>query len=251
LPAELAALIKGAWIGLGRPSAGADVNGASSVVSVSNGADAAVDAGSIVDGWYRTDLGRSPDAEGLAVWTRVVSSGDPSAHEKFMIGARIERDIRAAYVDILGRQGDPAGIRAYQDAMLRDGWTLEQVRASLRNSAEGVARLSLPQFAVGVNELPADMLALVHAGERIMPAADNADLMMRLDEPSSLAASLGDVSSLLTALLEKVDLVVMTLQQHGVMTASATQAGAEAVVDELHSRVKEIEWLRSSLPSMA
>jgi hypothetical protein len=168
-----------------------------------------------------------------------------------MIGARIERDISAAYVDILGRQGDPAGILAYQNAMLRDGWTLEQVRASLRNSAEGVARLSLPQFAVGVNELPADMLALVHAGERIMPAADNADLMMRLDEPSSLAASLGDVSSLLTALLEKVDLVVMTLQQHGVMTASATQAGAEAVVDELHSRVKEIEWLRSSLPSMA
>jgi hypothetical protein len=119
LPAELAALIKGAWIGLGRPSAGADVNGASSVVSVSNGADAAVDAGSIVDGWYRTDLGRSPDAEGLAAWTRVVSSGDPSAHEKFMIGARIERDISAAYVDILGRQGDPAGIACLQGSSER------------------------------------------------------------------------------------------------------------------------------------
>lgn len=40
-----------------------------------------------------------------------------------------------------------------------------------------------PAFARGVNYLPSDMLAQVHEGERIIPAADNRELMNRLRQP--------------------------------------------------------------------
>ena len=42
---------------------------------------------------------------------------------------------------------------------------------------------SLPSFAVGTNSVPSDMLANIHQGERIIPAADNAELMQRLSSP--------------------------------------------------------------------
>jgi hypothetical protein len=35
----------------------------------------------------------------------------------------------------------------------------------------------IPKFAAGSNFLPSDMIAQVHAGERIIPAADNAVLI--------------------------------------------------------------------------
>jgi hypothetical protein len=42
-----------------------------------------------------------------------------------------------------------------------------------------------PSFAVGANELPHDMTAKVHKGERIIPAADNRELMRRLSSPNA------------------------------------------------------------------
>ena len=42
---------------------------------------------------------------------------------------------------------------------------------------------SLPSFAVGTNSVPSDMLANIHQGERIIPAADNQELMQRLSSP--------------------------------------------------------------------
>jgi hypothetical protein len=43
----------------------------------------------------------------------------------------------------------------------------------------------MPSFAVGSNELPSDMTARVHKGERIIPAADNRELMRRLSSPDA------------------------------------------------------------------
>lgn len=44
--------------------------------------------------------------------------------------------------------------------------------------------LTLPQFAAGTNYVPRSMLAEIHAGERILPAADNRALMDALANPN-------------------------------------------------------------------
>jgi hypothetical protein len=49
---------------------------------------------------------------------------------------------------------------------------------------EAPAQIYRPSFAVGTNEVPHDMTANIHRGERIIPAADNRELMRRLSEPS-------------------------------------------------------------------
>lgn len=48
----------------------------------------------------------------------------------------------------------------------------------------------LPSFDVGINYVPNDMVANIHQGERILPAADNRELMMRLSEPGRNDAEL-------------------------------------------------------------
>lgn len=65
--------------------------------------------------------------------------------------------------------------------------------ASLRATLGALARfgVDVPAFAAGTNSVPADMLAYVHAGERIVPAADNAALMDALRGPQG-----GDAASL-------------------------------------------------------
>ena len=51
-------------------------------------------------------------------------------------GTRPNAAIRAAYLDILGREPDPDGLRAYRQNMVRDGWTEQDVREALRRSDE-------------------------------------------------------------------------------------------------------------------
>jgi len=48
---------------------------------------------------------------------------------------------------------------------------------------ENAQTYGIPAFAQGINEVPYDMTANIHQGERILPAADNKELMMRLSEP--------------------------------------------------------------------
>lgn len=50
--------------------------------------------------------------------------------------------------------------------------------------AGAMAYLPLTQFAVGTNYVPNDMIAQIHAGERIIPAADNRALMAALNDNS-------------------------------------------------------------------
>ncbi|WP_367847001.1 phage tail length tape measure family protein [Rhodoferax sp. WC2427] len=63
-----------------------------------------------------------------------------------------------------------------------------QMLASLQaTNASLVAKygLTVPSFAVGTNVVPTDMLAQIHTGERIIPAADNRELMQRLNGPAA------------------------------------------------------------------
>ena len=48
--------------------------------------------------------------------------------------------VRDAYRDILRREPDSGGLRQYTNAMLREGWSADQVRQSLFNSDEYAQR---------------------------------------------------------------------------------------------------------------
>ena len=51
-------------------------------------------------------------------------------------GTRPTAAVRSAYLDILGREPDPEGLRNYRAKMAREGWTEQDVRDDLRRSAE-------------------------------------------------------------------------------------------------------------------
>jgi hypothetical protein len=50
--------------------------------------------------------------------------------------ANPDQIVRRAYQDILERDPDPAGLRAYRSRIIDDGWTEQQVREALRSSPE-------------------------------------------------------------------------------------------------------------------
>jgi hypothetical protein len=51
-------------------------------------------------------------------------------------GAQADRIVRRAYQDILNREPDEGGLREYRRRIIDDGWSEQQVREALRNSAE-------------------------------------------------------------------------------------------------------------------
>lgn len=78
------------------------------------------------------------------------------------------------------------------DATATSAVELNLVRAQTMSSLDLTSQmasaklgLKLPAFDVGTNVVPYDMVAQIHAGERIIPAADNRELMSRLSAPMS------------------------------------------------------------------
>lgn len=68
---------------------------------------------------------------------------------------------------------------------------------------EKITGIKLPAFDIGTNYVPFDMPAIVHAGERIVPAADNRRLMAALDGAGGPAG--GAVLEVLQAVREGID----------------------------------------------
>lgn len=98
--------------------------------------------------------------------------------------------IAKLYEELLGRPADSVGLSFYKDRMA-EGLTLEQIRKDIMGSDEREGYLKkLRGFAVGTNFVPTNMPAMIHEGERIIPAADNRELMRRLASPSEGNAAL-------------------------------------------------------------
>lgn len=81
--------------------------------------------------------------------------------------------------------------------------------ASLQATAEALVKKyggKLPSFAVGTNEIPFDMVAQVHQGERIIPAADNRALIGAIQRNGT-----GDDSQ---AAMQSMDARFQKMQEH-------------------------------------
>jgi Domain of unknown function (DUF4214) len=100
---------------------------------------------------YREILGRDPDPSGLQQYTNamlyrdwsetdvrnsLMSSSEYRELNSVRGDGRAAAIVRRAYLDVLGREPDPSGMREYSSRVMWDGWSEADVRRALRASAE-------------------------------------------------------------------------------------------------------------------
>jgi hypothetical protein len=87
---------------------------------------------------YRDVLGRSADNNGLRTYTNDINNNGKSlawVRERLAESPEARDAVNRVYRKVLGRDADSSGLDSYTKS-LRNGWTLQQVRAELANSAE-------------------------------------------------------------------------------------------------------------------
>lgn len=85
---------------------------------------------------------------------------------------------------------------------------------------------SIPSFAQGINNVPFDMLAMIHKGERIFPKADNDLLMQNINQ---LGSTNKDIVEELRKIKDALNNLKETISVGDVMNAEATEKNAEVV----------------------
>lgn len=139
---------------------------------------------------YQAALGRMPDSTGLAYYQQSAANGNSISDIVSSITNSPEAQVQKLYQTLLGRSADAGGLAFY----LGTGESVAQIATDIKGSDE---YKKLHPFAIGTNFVPETMPALVHQGERIIPAADNRALMARLASPSgNLGALVAEVKAL-------------------------------------------------------
>jgi hypothetical protein len=98
---------------------------------------------------YQAAFNRSPETDGYNYWVHQLDQGKPlqSISQLFTTSAEFLSDygglsvndfVEKLYENILGRQGEPAGVKAWTDA-LNNGWSQGTVLMGFSESAENVA----------------------------------------------------------------------------------------------------------------
>jgi len=260
LPAELAALIKGAWVAQGGGSAGSGTafGGTTTVVpttpTVTQPPAAAGGTGgqstitsfvapytipdavaptavdelrNTVSSWYMAYLGRPGDSAGIDYWTaQAKAGGADAAYQSFAANAAIEKEIGSIYTQVLGRMPDQAGW-AYWVGQVKAGVSYDRVAAALAASDEAKARL--PQFGVGAEWLPSDMIAQLHAGEAVIPAWANTRMLDAVERGAGGAP--GSDSNAMVQLRADVQRLIDVNERQGQMIERLLSALGRAVLD--------------------
>ncbi len=176
-----------------------------------------VAASSAINKAYQDNLGRAPDAAGFEWWKNAAANGASVSEIVGGIAGSTEAELKKLYKSLLGRTPDAAGLAFWMQAY---GPTMDDAeRADWMRNTQATDEYKLRGFAVGTNRVPFDMPALIHQDERIIPAADNRELMRRLASPSEGS----------TALVEEIRLLrqqVERLEASSGRTADATEGAA-------------------------
>jgi hypothetical protein len=132
---------------------------------------------------YREYYNRNPDAAGYEAFVNSKLTGDKLM--KAILGASV--------ADVNGQD--------YQTAVSKGYDPLNPDAKFLKSKVVGTSGSDIVvdgSFAKGINNVPNDMVAQIHKGERILPAADNAELFARLQDPKESSAVLAAAVARLT-----------------------------------------------------
>jgi len=196
-------------------------------------ANPVVSAGAAISNAYQTHLGRAPEAAGMEYWQGAAAGGMPIEEIVNGIANSTEANLNKLYQEVLGRAPDAAGMdffaKAYGATM--DATEIADFIKSAKNSEE---YQKLRGFAVGTNQVPYDMPAYIHKDERIIPAADNRELMRRLASPEGNADALAQEVARLAAVIE-------AQQRENVELRSALQDGLLAIATHTSNTASHLD----------
>jgi hypothetical protein len=182
-----------------------------------------VASGAAINQAYAGALGRAPDAAGMAYWQQQAANGVSTSSIVGAINNSTEAKVQALYQSLLGHSADAPGLQFW----LSGGASLDAIGAGIKNSAE---YQKLHPFAAGANIIPEDMPALLHAGERVVPAADNRELMRRLADPAAgnavLVAEVRLLREQAARTQEVLDRIAASTGQHANQFNDVTGGGA-------------------------
>ncbi|WP_292041436.1 phage tail length tape measure family protein [Massilia sp. UBA6681] len=175
--------------------------------------NAVVASAGAVNAQYQSVLGRAPDAAGMQFWQDQAAKGVSQTDILNAIANSAEANIKSMYQATLGRAADAGGLQFWVD-QVNKGTSYADIQRALEQSGE-----KLRGFAVGTNYVPTNMPAMIHEGERIIPAADNRELMRRLSNPEQSNA-------VLAAAVERLTREVEGLRAEARATATHTEKTA-------------------------
>lgn len=198
--------------------------------------------------WYQTDYGQRWDSSGGAYATQGLNDSDYLVTTKTQSAftgqsARdwISQQLAAGNPRQVYDRAKSEGISAISlDAMM--GWP-----AGTAN--KWAVDNGLPQFAVGTNYLPQDMVAVVHEGERIIPKADNRRLFEMLENPTPAA----DVSATTELKAEIRELKAMMTELLSALLDVTHHSNAEAaskIVEAIERTGTQSDWERRNRPAL-
>ena len=190
----------------------------------------AVAANGAISNAYQSSLGRMPDAAGLEFWQKSIASGASLSFVTDQIANSAEAQIKGLYKELFnGREADAAGLKYW----LGTGASIDNIRAEMLKSDE---YKRLHPFAVGTNFVPETMPALVHQGERIIPAADNRVLMSVLQRSTgggseALVAEVRALRETVAKQQAALDRIANNTKEHKDMFEQSTGGGGPLLVE--------------------